>query len=109
MLFAATSFVAVPAEQDAQLRAALRLRGGTARAAAAVAAAAAATAAAAPAAAGPCGVPVRRVWHALEAAPGAGLSSGGGDNQPPGTLYTLEVDYEAQPVASNAQATRPVS
>ena len=107
MLFAATSFVAVPAEQDAQLRAALRLRGGTARATAAAAAAAAAAAPAA--AAGPCGVPVRRVWHALEAAPGAGLSSGGGDNQPPGTLYTLEVDYEAQPVASNAQATQPVS
>lgn len=99
VLFAATSFVAVPAEQDAQLRAALRLRGGIARAAAATPVAAA----------GPCGVPVRRVAHALEAAraPGAGLS-GGGDKQPPITLYTLEVDYEAQPGASDARVTWPV-
>ena len=49
-------------------------------------------------------MPVRRVWHALEAAPGAGLG-GGGDDRPPRKLYTLEVDYEAQPGASDAQAT----
>ena len=103
VLFASVSFVAVPAKYDVRLRAALHLRGGAARATAITATARAAavttTAAAAAAstgAAGPCGVPVRRIWHDLVGAPGPGGAQ----------LYTLEVDYSSQAgaAASTAQA-----
>ena len=84
VLFAARSFLAVPASQDGALRAALRLHGGgrnglggrrhfrgPRRKVCACAAAPASVA---------CGVPVRRVWHEL----GAGIAP----------LFTLEVVYD---------------